>query len=47
MDRQRALTFLLRWRKGDEAARDWMREILHDIDSLLPHNTFLFEKVNF
>lgn len=47
MDTQRALTFLLRWRKGDEAARDWMREILHDIDSLLPHNDFLFEKVNF
>jgi magnesium transporter len=47
MDTQRALTFLLRWRKGDEAARVWMHEILHDIDSLLPHNAFLFEKVNF
>ena len=47
MDTQRALAYILRRGKGDEAARDWMREILRDIDSLLPHNAFLFEKVNF
>ncbi len=47
MDSQRALAFLLRRGKGDEASREWIREILHDIDSLLPHNAFLFEKVNF
>lgn len=47
MDTQRALAFLLRRGRGDETVRDWIREILRDIDSLLPHNTFLFEKVNF
>lgn len=47
MDTQRALTFLLRrGRLGPELAEQ-VREILRDIDSLLPHNTFLFEKVNF
>lgn len=47
MDSQRALTFLLR--RGHLAAgqREWVRELLRDIASLLPHNTFLFEKVNF
>jgi magnesium transporter len=47
MDTQRALAFLQRRGRGDETVRDWIREILRDIDSLLPHNTFLFEKVNF
>lgn len=47
MDTQRALTFLLR--KGRLAAEhaERVREILRDIDSLLPHSAFLFEKVNF
>jgi len=47
MDTQRALTFLLRRGHFDAEQRDWVREILRDVDSLLPHNTFLFEKVNF
>jgi len=47
MDTQRALTFLLRRSLFDAEQRDWVREILRDVDSLLPHNTFLFEKVNF
>ena len=47
MDTQRALAFLLRRGRGDETVRDWIREILRDIESLLPHNAFLFEKVNF
>jgi magnesium transporter len=47
MDTQRALTFLLRRSPFDSEQRDWVREILRDVDSLLPHNTFLFEKVNF
>jgi len=47
MDSQRALTFLLRRTKGNETASEWIREILRDIGSLVPHNTFLFEKVNF
>lgn len=47
MDTQRALTFLLRRGRLDAEQREWGREILRDVDSLLPHNTFLFEKVNF
>lgn len=47
MDTQRALNYLLRRGRleADHGAR--LREILRDIDSLLSHNTFLFEKVNF
>ncbi|EAR22084.1 magnesium/cobalt transporter CorA [Nitrococcus mobilis] len=47
MDSQRALTFLLRRGRLDADKREWVREQLRDLDSLLPHNTFLFEKVNF
>lgn len=47
MDSQRALTFLLRRGRLDPDNREWIRELLRDVDSLLPHNTFLFEKVNF
>jgi magnesium transporter len=47
MDTQRALTFLLRRGRLDNDQREWAREVLRDVDSLLPHNAFLFEKVNF
>ncbi len=47
MDSQRALTFLLRRGRLSPENAERVREILHDIDSLLPHNSFLFEKVNF
>ncbi|HET8702036.1 MAG TPA: magnesium/cobalt transporter CorA [Nitrococcus sp.] len=47
MDSQRALTFLLRRGRLNADNREWVRELLRDVDSLLPHNTFLFEKVNF
>ncbi|WP_440996509.1 magnesium/cobalt transporter CorA [Arhodomonas sp. SL1] len=47
MDTQRALTFLLRRGRLSSENREWMRELLRDVDSLLPHNQFLFEKVNF
>ena len=47
MDTQRALTFLMRRGRLDTEQRDWAREIMRDVDSLLPHNAFLFEKVNF
>jgi magnesium transporter len=26
---------------------EWLREILQDIDSLIPHTSFFFEKINF
>lgn len=47
MDTQRALHFLLRRGRLDVDQADRVREVLRDIDSLLPHNDFLFEKVNF
>ena len=47
MDTQRALTFLQRrGRLGPEHAQQ-VRELAHDIESLLPHNSFVFDKINF
>jgi magnesium transporter len=47
MDTQRALTFLLR--NGGLAAEqaERTRELLGDIESLLPHNAFVSDKINF
>jgi magnesium transporter len=47
MDTQRALTFLLRRGRLNPEQSEWARELLRDIDSLLPHNSFVFEKINF
>lgn len=47
MDTQRAITFLIRRGRLSGEQAELAREILGDIDSLLPHNNFLFEKVNF
>jgi magnesium transporter len=52
MDTRRDLTYLLR-NAVDEEARmakthaKRLRNLIGDIDALLPHNNFLFEKVNF
>ncbi len=47
MDTQRALTFLLRRGRLDSEQINWARGLLHDIESLLSHNNFVFDKVNF
>ncbi len=47
MDTQRALTFLLRRARLNEAQAERARQLLRDIDSLLPHNSFVFDKINF
>lgn len=47
MDTQRDLTFLLRRAKLDSDKAIQAREVLTDIDSLIPHNNYVFEKVNF
>ncbi|MDP1932284.1 MAG: magnesium/cobalt transporter CorA [Gammaproteobacteria bacterium] len=47
MDTQRALTFLLRHGKLTPDHADTARELLRDIESLLPHNSFVFDKINF
>lgn len=47
MDTQRALSFLLRRGKISADHAETARELLRDIDSLLPHNSFVFDKINF
>ena len=47
MDTQRALNFLVRKARLPVNQLEQAREILRDIDSLLPHNESLFQKVNF
>lgn len=47
MDSQRAVNFLLRRYRLNDALAERSRETLRDIESLLPQSTFLFEKVNF
>jgi magnesium transporter len=47
MDTQRALTFLLRRGRLNANQAERARELARDIDSLLPHNSFVFDKINF
>lgn len=47
LDTQRALTFLLRHGKLSAEHAETARELLRDIESLLPHNSFVFDKINF
>ncbi|WMY97568.1 MAG: magnesium/cobalt transporter CorA [Arsenophonus sp.] len=47
MDSQRALNFLIRRSELPSSQLDQARDILRDIESLLPHNESLFQKVNF
>nr|BET44914.1 MAG: magnesium/cobalt transporter CorA [Candidatus Aschnera chinzeii] len=47
MDSQRALNFLIRRARLPSGQLEQARDILRDIESLLPHNESLFQKVNF
>lgn len=47
MDKQRILSFLSRRSLLDGVQRQELGEILRDVESLLSHTAFLFEKVNF
>ncbi len=46
MDNQRALSFLLRRGELEPDQSQQLREALRDIESLIAHSTFLYEKVN-
>lgn len=46
-DSQRAVNFLLRRGRLSDALAERGRELLRDIESLLPQNTFVFDKINF
>ncbi|AQQ66769.1 magnesium and cobalt transport protein CorA [Microbulbifer agarilyticus] len=47
MDTQRSIAFLQRHLKDDQELREDCWGILRDIDTLMSHTTFLFEKINF
>ncbi|AFP85359.1 magnesium Mg(2+) and cobalt Co(2+) transport protein CorA [secondary endosymbiont of Heteropsylla cubana] len=47
MDTQRALNFLVRKTRLPGNQLEQAREVIRDIESLLPHNESLFQKVNF
>ncbi|MDA3919666.1 MAG: magnesium/cobalt transporter CorA [Salinisphaera sp.] len=47
MDTQRSISFILRHLPADAPARETAREIMHDIEALMSHIAFLFDKINF
>ena len=47
LDTQRALSFILRSMKLEGEQVEQIRDVLRDVESLLPHTAFLFDKVNF
>ncbi|MES0873083.1 magnesium/cobalt transporter CorA [Sinimarinibacterium thermocellulolyticum] len=47
MDTQRDLSFLLRHLDQGAARVDAMRETIRDVETLMSHTTFLFDKINF
>ncbi|KXS51050.1 magnesium/cobalt transporter CorA [Marinobacter persicus] len=47
MDTQRNLSFLLRHLQKEGEIRETLREINRDIETLMSHTTFLFDKINF
>ena len=47
MDTQRSISFLLRHIRQYEVEQESCREVLRDLDTLMSHATFMFEKINF
>lgn len=47
MDTQRSISFIQRHLRADTERRSLCMEIQHDLDALMSHTTFLFEKINF
>ncbi len=47
MDTQRGISFLLRHLQGQQEQPETLREIMRDIETLMSHTTFLFDKINF
>lgn len=47
MDTQRSISYLQRMVRGDGERRTLCNEIQHDVETLMSHTTFLFEKINF
>lgn len=47
MDTQRSISFIQRHLRSDMERRSSCLEIQHDLDTLMSHTTFLFDKINF
>ena len=47
MDTQRDISFLLRHLRNIHDQVETLREIMRDVDTLMSHTTFLFDKINF
>lgn len=47
MDTQRAISFLQRHLRDEVELQEMCRQIIRDIDTLMSHTTFLFDKINF
>jgi magnesium transporter len=47
MDTQRSISFLQRHMRNFPELQETSREIMRDVDTLMSHTTFLFDKINF
>jgi len=47
MDTQRSISFLMRHIRNQAEEQEACREMLRDLDTLMSHATFMFEKINF
>jgi len=47
MDTQRDISFLLRHLRAQPEQLETLREIMRDVDTLMSHTAFLFDKINF
>jgi magnesium transporter len=47
MDTQRSISFLQRHLRDQAIMQETVPDILRDIDTLMSHTTFLFDKINF
>lgn len=47
MDTQRDISFLLRHLRNQHEYSETLREIMRDVETLMSHTTFLFDKINF
>jgi magnesium transporter len=47
MDTQRSISFLQRHLRDQPSLQETCREIMRDLDTLLSHTAFLFDKINF
>jgi magnesium transporter len=47
MDTQRSISFLQRHLRNNPELQETAREIIRDVDTLMSHTTFLFDKINF